>query len=161
MKAQAVVLQAPGILVEEARSLDAGSGEALVTVAVAGVCGTDLAIYDGAYTVPLPLVLGHEVSGTVVAVGDDEHESLVGSRVVSEINNTCVSYAKAERCPACAKGLADHCRERTVLGIDRADGAFSTHVDCAGRHRRRARRGTSRHPRLCSGRPEARACDRD
>lgn len=61
-------------------------------------------------------VLGHEFVGTV-ASGD-----LAGKRVVCEINCAC------RRCPTCDRGHATHCPERTVLGIDRHDGAFADQV---------------------------------
>ena len=50
-------------------------GQARVRVYYAGVCGTDLAIWSGAYPVPLPLVLGHEWSGAVVEVAMQRHKT--------------------------------------------------------------------------------------
>lgn len=56
-------------------------GEARVAVAMAGVCGTDLAIWSGNYPVPLPLVLGHEWAGRVIEInpGPSVSESRPGS----------------------------------------------------------------------------------
>jgi threonine dehydrogenase-like Zn-dependent dehydrogenase len=102
--------------------------EVLVEVRVAGVCGTDLAIYSGDYRVPLPLVLGHEFCGVVVEVGEGAPTALLGRRVVAEINNTCVAWRRADLCPACRAGFSGHCTKRTVVGITGADGAFATHV---------------------------------
>ena len=61
-------------------------------------------------------VLGHEFVGTVV---DSPSHELVGKRVVGEINCPC------GRCDMCLSGLANHCRNRTVLGIQGHDGAFA------------------------------------
>src|SRR4051812_50170869 len=50
---------------------DAGPGEVLIRVHRCGICGTDLHITKGTFPAPnLPLVLGHEFSGTVTSVGD-------------------------------------------------------------------------------------------
>ena len=88
--------------------------EVLVRVRYAGICGTDLQIlkgYAGFRGVP-----GHEFVGVVE---EAEDESLVGRRVVGEINVAC------GRCDMCRVGLRRHCRNRTVLGIKGRDGSFS------------------------------------
>jgi threonine dehydrogenase-like Zn-dependent dehydrogenase len=102
--------------------------EVLIRMAYAGVCGTDIAIYSGDYQVPLPLVLGHEFSGIVEAVGSQEDAFMLGKPVVGEINNTCVAYRKKELCPACKKGLTNHCLTRTTLGIFNYDGVFAEYI---------------------------------
>ena len=102
--------------------------EVLVEVRAAGVCGTDLAIYTGAYQVPLPLVLGHEFCGVVTGVGEGVNADLVGRRVVCEINNTCIAWRSDDACPACSAGRPNHCTKRTVLGINGANGAFADRV---------------------------------
>jgi len=105
-----------------------GPREALVRVLYAGICGTDLAIYSGDYAASLPLVLGHELSGVVEKVGAEVSEDWLGRTVTSEINNTCLSYGVSHPCAACRSGLPRHCRKRTVLGIQCADGAFQERV---------------------------------
>jgi alcohol dehydrogenase len=88
----------------------AGPGEVLIAVRLAGVCATDLEItrgYMGFTGVP-----GHEFVGTV-AKGPRRWR---GKRVVAEINCVC------GRCDMCQHGLANHCRKRTVVGIDGRDG---------------------------------------
>ena len=102
--------------------------EVLVEARAAGVCGTDVAIYTGAYKVPLPIVLGHEFCGIVRGVGEGADRALVGKRVVGEINNTCLAWRRADPCAACTDGRPNHCTQRTVLGIVGAKGAFATHV---------------------------------
>lgn len=91
-----------------------GPGEALVRVRLAGICRTDLEIcrgYLGFRGTP-----GHEWVGEVLAAPD---RTLVGSRVVGEINFGCGA------CAACLSGLARHCATRRVQGIVAADGAFA------------------------------------
>jgi alcohol dehydrogenase len=123
---RAAVLAAPGRISHEVRALpELRDDEVLIDVTYAGVCGTDLAIYSGEYPVPLPLVLGHEFTGYVRAAGSEVSSELLGKLVTCEINNTCLSKAAAEKCPACRRGLPSHCVQRTVLGIIGWDGAFA------------------------------------
>jgi threonine dehydrogenase-like Zn-dependent dehydrogenase len=89
-------------------------GEALVRVRQAGICATDLEITKG--YMGFRGVLGHEFVGEVIQSPD---KSLVGQRVVGEINAVC------GRCDLCLSGLSNHCRKRTVLGILNRDGAFA------------------------------------
>ena len=59
-------LTAPGkIQIQDTPSLMANPGETIIQVKHAGVCGTDLALFNGDYPVPLPHVCGHEFTGTV------------------------------------------------------------------------------------------------
>jgi len=89
-------------------------GDALVRVALAGICRTDLEITRG--YLEFRGTLGHEWVGRVEAAGDP---SLIGRRVVGDINFAC------GRCALCAAGLDRHCPTRRVLGIVGADGAFA------------------------------------
>lgn len=67
--------------VEEVDDPEVGEGELLVRVAYSGVCGSDVPrlIHNGAHF--YPLVLGHEFSGTVVAVGNGVEQNLIGRKV--------------------------------------------------------------------------------
>ncbi len=92
-------------------------GEALIRITLAGICNTDLEItkgYMGFQGVP-----GHEFVGIVE---ECEKKSLVGKRVVGEININCGI------CPECRKDLGIHCRSRSVLGILNKDGVFAEYV---------------------------------
>jgi threonine dehydrogenase-like Zn-dependent dehydrogenase len=97
-------------------------GEALVRVALAGICSTDLEIARG--YMDFTGVLGHEFVGTVVS-GD---ERLIGQRVVADINCSC------HRCETCRRGHTHHCPRRTVLGIAGRDGAFAEYVSVPARN---------------------------
>ncbi|HXG73976.1 MAG TPA: alcohol dehydrogenase catalytic domain-containing protein [Candidatus Nitrosotenuis sp.] len=89
-------------------------GEALVRVKFAGICGTDLEMLRGYAS--FRGVLGHEFVGVVA---DSQDKSLIGKRVVGEINVGC------QKCDMCQRGLERHCPDRTVLGIHKRDGAFA------------------------------------
>lgn len=96
-----------------------GGGEAVVRVALAGVCNTDLEIargYAGFQGTP-----GHEFTGTVEEA-PREFAHLRGRRVVGEINAGCGA------CELCRDGDARHCPRRTVLGIVGRDGAFAEYL---------------------------------
>lgn len=89
---------------------------AVVRVRLAGICSTDLQIfqgYMGFHGVP-----GHEFVGEVCA----GPATLTGRRVVGEINFAC------GRCTTCVSGLGRHCPTRRVLGILNADGSFAEYV---------------------------------
>lgn len=90
------------------------TGEALVKVSIAGICGTDLEILQGYMS--YEGVLGHEFVGVVV---ESKNKDLIGKRVVGEINVGC------EKCDSCKKGMQRHCPNRSVLGILNRDGAFA------------------------------------
>lgn len=85
--------------------------EVLVEVVQAGICETDLQLARG--YMGFSGVLGHEFVG-VARTG-----SMAGCRVVGEINCNCGV------CTRCRSGLGNHCPKRTVVGIDRHDGAFA------------------------------------
>ena len=92
-------------------------GEALVRVLLAGICKTDTEITKGYMN--FIGVLGHEFVGVVE---DARDKSLVGKRVVGEINAGC------ESCRSCVRGLSRHCLHRTVLGIQGRHGAFAEYL---------------------------------
>lgn len=81
-------------------------GEALVKVIACGVCHSDLHVIKGEVAFPRPAVLGHEISGTVVAFGEgsaDRQGLSVGDAVVGAFIMPCT------RCAACLKGRDDLC----------------------------------------------------
>jgi threonine dehydrogenase-like Zn-dependent dehydrogenase len=95
----------------------AAQGDTLVRVRQAGICSTDLEITKG--YMGFTGILGHEFVGEVVQSAD---RSLIGQRVVGEINVVC------GRCDLCMSGLSSHCRNRSVLGIVNRDGAFADYL---------------------------------
>jgi len=88
-------------------------GFALLRLQCAGICNTDLELQRGYYG--FSGIPGHEF---VAQVMEADNRSLVGRRVVGEINLAC------HACDWCRRGLARHCPNRTVLGIVGHPGAF-------------------------------------
>ena len=93
-------------------------GEALIRVTLAGICNTDYEITKG--YMGYKGILGHEAVGVVEEI-NDEDQSLLGKRVVSEISYGC----KEPDCQYCAEKLYRHCPQRHTLGIWRKDGCFA------------------------------------
>ena len=91
-------------------------GELLVRVAACGVCHTDLHVMKGEVPFPTPAVLGHEISGTVVELGEGVEGPPVGARVVGTFVMPCGS------CPACARGADDLCE--TFFTLNRLRGVL-------------------------------------
>lgn len=96
-------------------------GEALVKVKLAGICNTDYEITKG--YMGYKGVLGHEFVGVVEDV-NDEDKSVVGKRVVAEINYGCHDV----NCEWCNKGLVRHCPNRHTIGIWKKDGCFAQYI---------------------------------
>jgi len=92
-------------------------GEVVVRVGASGICGSDLHGYLGKSRkrVP-PLVMGHEVAGTVELVGETVRDLAPGAAVTVYPLITC------GRCAACRRGDTSLCRSRQVIGIDRPGG---------------------------------------
>ena len=93
-----------------------------LAVRAVGICGTDKAMYMGAYRPrKLPIVPGHELSGVVDEVGEGVSPDLVGSPATTEINITC------GRCWFCTHGLREHCPSREAIGIS-VDGGMAEYL---------------------------------
>jgi threonine 3-dehydrogenase len=104
----------------------AAPGQVIVKVAAASLCGTDRELYEWtpsaqAFELSLPAVLGHEGSGTIVAVGDGVDRFSVGDRVAMESHLIC------GHCHACRSGNAHTCENTRILGMH-IDGVFAEHV---------------------------------
>ena len=93
--------------------------EALIKVKLVGICNTDYEITNG--YMGYNGILGHEFVGIVEEINGD-NKSLLGKRVVGEINLGC------KNCEYCAKGLERHCPNRQTLGIYNKDGCFADYV---------------------------------
>ncbi|MCS7241328.1 MAG: alcohol dehydrogenase catalytic domain-containing protein [Candidatus Caldatribacterium sp.] len=96
-----------------------GDDEVKIRVIFAGICGTDV---HGISSLRPPVVLGHEFSGVVVAVGKKVQKVRVGDFVTSE-----TTVYRCGRCPYCAKGFFNLCPERRGIGSG-VDGAFAEYV---------------------------------
>src|SRR6476469_982102 len=103
MKA-AVLDHAPGVMsIEEIPIPEPLDGEVLVKVHACGVCHTDLHVIKAEVAFPTPAVLGHEISGTVVALGPGVAGPAPGTAVA------CAFIMPCGRCRLCAIGRDDLC----------------------------------------------------
>lgn len=109
----------------EAAAPTAGPGEVTIAVAAAGICGTDMAIYDWAprmrARVAPPRILGHEATGRILTVGAGVAGLQVGDRVSLESHIFCGS------CRYCRRGDAHLCQYLGYPGIS-IDGGFADRV---------------------------------
>ncbi|MFI1832987.1 L-idonate 5-dehydrogenase [Streptomyces olivaceoviridis] len=109
-----VIHGAGDLRVEELPPPRPGSGEALVAVRYGGVCGSDLHYWRhggvGDFRLREPMVLGHEVVGTVVSYGPGATGPAPGTAVAVHPATPCGV------CPECAEGRANVCRDTRYLG---------------------------------------------
>ncbi len=98
-----------------------GHGEVRLAVAHVGICGTDRHAFHGRMDARIkpPSIIGHEMSGTVVELGDGVGTVAVGDRVVVRPLVACGT------CPACVRGHRHICQRLRFLGLD-APGAFQS-----------------------------------
>lgn len=96
-------------------------GEALIKVLMAGICNTDIEITKG--YMGFNGILGHEFVGIVEQVNADD-KSLLGKRVVGEINCACGEHD----CEYCKQNLGRHCPNRTTLGIFNRNGCMAEYI---------------------------------
>ncbi|HSR16361.1 MAG TPA: zinc-binding dehydrogenase, partial [Gemmatimonadales bacterium] len=94
-----------------------GPGDIVVRVGAAGICRSDVHYRSGTRPVPgLPLVPGHEVAGTVAAVGSDVDRPAVGERVCLHYLTTCGG------CEYCRRGAEQFCVAGRMIGLNREGG---------------------------------------
>ena len=108
--------------------------EVLLEVRAAGVCHSDLHIWEGGYDlgngrtlslkdrgIALPLTMGHETAGTVVAMGPQ------ASGVTKGKNYVVFPWIGCGKCTACQDGLENYCSAPQYLGVYKA-GGYATHI---------------------------------
>lgn len=124
---KASFLVEPGII--EMREIDAPTpdhDQVLVKVAAVGVCGSDVHFYAhgniGTMIMNKPFVLGHELSGTITAVGKDVDPSRIGKRVAVEPQRPC------RTCKQCRAGRYNLCPEIIFYAVPHVNGAFTEYV---------------------------------
>ena len=108
---RAGVYREKGIVrVEEVPVPEVTDGEVLIRVAACGICGTDIKKIYHAYVAP-PQILGHELAGTVVAVGRGVTKWKLGDRVMSFHHTPC------GRCFYCERRLFSQCKQYKTTGL--------------------------------------------
>ena len=102
-----------------------GHDDVLIEVSKAGICGTDLHIYNwddwASKTIPVPLVVGHEFVGRVIEVGSGVTDFRVGDVVSGEGHVVC------GRCRNCMAGRRHLCNDTSGIGVTRP-GAFAERI---------------------------------
>ena len=94
-----------------------GAGEVLLRVEAAGICGSDLhGVASRSPRRKPPLIMGHELTGEVVAAGGPSGELLIGTRVAVNPQIPCGD------CRACRSGLENVCGQRELIGGSRSGG---------------------------------------
>ena len=113
---------------EEVPMPEIGCDDVLIKVKAAGLCGTDLEVYDGTMfyitsgLTKLPFIPGHEWSGEVTELGSNVTEFEVGDRVTGECSVGCRS------CSYCIRGWYNQCQHRTETGLLNRDGGFAEYI---------------------------------
>jgi L-iditol 2-dehydrogenase len=109
---KAAVLEAlENIVIKEVPDVVPGPGEIKLRVHVCAVCGSDVRIFHhGNPRVRPPAIIGHEVAGEVVAVGDGVDQWNVGDRVALGADVPC------GKCYWCQNGLGNNCNENHAIG---------------------------------------------
>lgn len=109
-----VIHQAGDLRIEERDPEAPGDGEVQIRLATGGICGSDLHYYNhggfGQVRLRQPMILGHEVAGTVIAMAKNVTDLVVGDRVAVSPSRPC------GRCRYCAEGLPNHCENMRFYG---------------------------------------------
>ena len=122
MKALVKAKSEPGLWLQDVPEPATGINDVLIQVRKTGICGTDLHIYNwdswAQKTIPVPMVVGHEFVGEVVAVGSNVSDFHTGEIVSAEGHVVC------GRCRNCLAGRRHLCKDTVGIGVNRT-GAFA------------------------------------
>ncbi|MFA6470573.1 MAG: L-threonine 3-dehydrogenase [Candidatus Latescibacterota bacterium] len=124
---KAIVKECPGkgLVFKDVPVPEIGDEEVLVKVRSAGICGTDVHIYNwdkwSQNRIKPPLIIGHEFVGEVAELGRSVKYVSCGQRVSAEGHIAC------GHCEFCRTGQAHICRDVKIIGVDR-DGCFAEYI---------------------------------
>jgi len=125
MKSLAKLKAEPGIWITDTEKPELGHNDLLIKINKTAICGTDIHIYNwdewAQKTIPVPMVVGHEYAGEVVAIGQEVKGFTIGDRVSGEGHITC------GHCRNCRGGKTHLCRNTVGVGVDRA-GSFAEYL---------------------------------
>lgn len=117
MKSLVKAKREPGIWMEDVPIPEYGVNDVLIKIKKTAICGTDIHIYSwddwAQATIPVPMTVGHEFCGEIVAVGQEVQGLAVGQRVSGEGHITC-GY-----CRNCRAGKRHLCRNTLGVGVNR------------------------------------------
>ena len=125
MKALVKSTREPGLWLEDVPEPTIGINDVLIRVRRAGICGTDLHIYNwdqwAQRTIPVPMVIGHEFVGEIVDTGSNVSDFHRGDIVTGEGHVVC------GRCRNCLAGRRHLCAHTMGVGVNRP-GAFADYI---------------------------------
>jgi threonine 3-dehydrogenase len=125
MKALVKRHREPGLWLEEVPEPEIGINDVLIKVDRTGICGTDVHIFKwddwARKTIPVPMVVGHEFVGEIVAVGSNVNDFHLGDIVSGEGHVVC------GRCRNCMAGRRHLCKDTRGVGVNRP-GAFAEYI---------------------------------
>jgi threonine 3-dehydrogenase len=125
MKALVKSKREPGLWLEEIPEPAIGINDVLIRVRRAGICGTDVHIYNwddwAQRTIPVPMAIGHEFVGEIVEVGSNVGDFRPGDLVSGEGHVVC------GRCRNCLAGRRHLCAHSQGVGVNRP-GAFADFI---------------------------------
>ncbi|HXJ91602.1 MAG TPA: alcohol dehydrogenase catalytic domain-containing protein [Terriglobia bacterium] len=139
--------------IEEVERPSPGAGEVLIEVEACGVCHSDLHVADGDWTqfakiVKKPLILGHEIAGRVVEIGEGVQDLTVGDRV-----GVPWLYWSCGECDFCREGYENLCVKQKITGVT-VDGGYAEFVKAPASHATKIPAGLSSveaAPLFCAG----------
>ncbi|SMP67785.1 L-threonine 3-dehydrogenase [Anoxynatronum buryatiense] len=125
MKALVKKHREPGLWLEDVPKPEVGKNDVLIKIKRTSVCGTDVHIYQwddwSQKTIPVPMTIGHEFVGEVVAIGENVHDVHIGEMVSGEGHVVC------GRCRNCLAGRRHLCNSTSGVGVNRP-GAFAEYL---------------------------------
>ncbi|CDH07078.1 threonine 3-dehydrogenase, NAD(P)-binding [Xenorhabdus bovienii str. oregonense] len=125
MKSLSKLKPEEGIWMADVPTPELGHNDVMIKIRKTAICGTDVHIYNwddwSQKTIPVPMVVGHEYVGEVVAIGQEVKGFNIGDRVSGEGHITC------GHCRNCRGGRTHLCRNTTGVGVNRA-GAFAEYL---------------------------------
>ncbi|QQE93238.1 L-threonine 3-dehydrogenase [Providencia rettgeri] len=115
----------PGIWMTDVPKPELGHNDVMIKIRKTAICGTDVHIYNwdewSQKTIPVPMVVGHEYIGEIVAIGQEVKGFNIGDRVSGEGHITC------GHCRNCRGGRTHLCRNTIGVGVNRT-GCFAEYL---------------------------------
>ena len=125
MKALSKLKSEAGIWMTDVPAPELGHNDLLIKIRKTAICGTDMHIYNwdewAQKTIPVPMVVGHEYVGEVVAVGQEVRGFAIGDRVSGEGHIVC------GHCRNCRGGRQHLCPNTVGIGVN-INGAFAEYM---------------------------------
>ncbi len=115
------MIEPRNLIIKNAPKPEPGPKDVLIRVLLGGICGSDHTLYHGGFSVPLPVIPGHEAVGRIEKIGEEVSGLAVGQRVTVQPNIAC------GRCRLCQTGQKNLCSSKVRLGVDK-NGVFAEFV---------------------------------